>query len=538
VSNIKGQFFARDATGLVREIGLWDSFVLNHGFTGAVFSICLAWMVSQSLFVSPKGDFGVASLITFILIGVGVVLPYALFSMTMPRSGGDYVYVSRSLHPAVAFMGSLGIMLALSYFVAWGCYWEIGMVASNILGILGYTLDNQTLIGISEYLTSKTGLYIISAIAIIIFGLITVSGLRNFLLLIKASFIIGFIGMIVAIIYMLTTSPAEFARIFNTFMQNFTSDSNYYQTVIIQAKEAGFETGGGFSLIDTLKLLPIVAFSSLFAVGSAYVGGEVKNTQSTQLWGMLGALGFLAVGNAVIYWLTVKSVGAEFLGSINYLFYAGEPLELPLWPYVNLFSMLMPENIFMSLIIGIGFFAFSYYFIPMNMLLCTRMVFAWSFDRIFPVKFSEVSDRTHSPIWAVLLLVVLSEIFLAIYVFTPWLPTLESISISSVMILLVAISAIVFPYVKKTMFEMSPAYDFRLGNIPLMTISGIVGTLYMFYLLISYVTVPEYGASTSGGRLIILGIYVIALITFYGMRAWRKKNNVDIDLAYKEIPPE
>lgn len=538
MSNKNNQFFAREATGLVREIGVFDSFVLNHGFTGAAFSICMAWMVAQCLYAYPGGDFGVASLITFVLALLGVVLPYAFFSMIMPRSGGDYVYVSRTLHPAVGFMGSFGIMLALSYFVAWGCYWSMGMVASNILGTIGYSINNQALIAASNYLMTDIGLYIVSAITILIFGLVTMSGMRTFMKVMKVSFVIGFIGFGIAIIYMVITTPEQFAAIFNSFMHNFTDHPDYYHGVITQAREAGFAGASGFSWTETLKLLPIVAFSSLFAVGSAYVGGEIKDTQRTQIWGMTLALAFLAVGNAVIYWLMVKSAGYDFLSAINFLFYDGQSLELPLWPFINLFAMLMTNNLFLSVLVGLGFFAFSYYFIPMNMMLCTRMVFAWSFDRIFPVKFSEVSDRTHSPNYAVLLIVALSEVFLAIYIFTPWLPTLESLSINIVMFALVALSAVLFPLIKKAMYEMSPAFYYRVAGLPFMIISGLVGLGYMGYLLYSYLTEPKYEATTTGGQLMILGIFAIALAIFYGMRALRKRSNIDIDLAYKEIPPE
>jgi len=44
------------------------------------------------------------------LIAFGIVIPlslvFAMFAAAMPRSGGDYVYVSRTLHPAFGMMSS------------------------------------------------------------------------------------------------------------------------------------------------------------------------------------------------------------------------------------------------------------------------------------------------------------------------------------------------------------------------------------------------------------------------------------------------
>ena len=58
----------------------------------------------------PGADFFTGFLIAWI-IQLATVLAYLLLSVAMPRSGGDYVWVSRSIHPAVGFMSGWAWML-------------------------------------------------------------------------------------------------------------------------------------------------------------------------------------------------------------------------------------------------------------------------------------------------------------------------------------------------------------------------------------------------------------------------------------------
>ncbi|MEM2985298.1 MAG: amino acid permease, partial [Candidatus Jordarchaeaceae archaeon] len=91
--------FTRDATGLVREVSIKDAFMI-------VFSLVIGGGI---LFLSVQalqpGYFPGANLSISYLIGLIFVLPlymvYAIFSRAMPRSGGDYIFVSRILGPGL-----------------------------------------------------------------------------------------------------------------------------------------------------------------------------------------------------------------------------------------------------------------------------------------------------------------------------------------------------------------------------------------------------------------------------------------------------
>jgi len=76
-----------------------------------------------------------------------------------------------------------------------------------------------------------------------------------------------------------------------------------------------------------------------------------------------------------------------------------------------------------------------------------RMVFAWSFDRIVPTKFSEIGIRTRSPNYALALVGLVGLVYVLIYVFAANILTLYAYATSGIYlaISIVGIVAVVFP---------------------------------------------------------------------------------------------
>ena len=80
--------FARKTSGLVKELGAFDSFAINlislgPGPAFALFLTILVFVPGVNLMWAT---------LAAALVGVPVVATYALMAIEMPRSGGDYVY--------------------------------------------------------------------------------------------------------------------------------------------------------------------------------------------------------------------------------------------------------------------------------------------------------------------------------------------------------------------------------------------------------------------------------------------------------------
>jgi len=86
------EVFVRKATGLTRPFGFWDQFILAMGLLNLGTGTVLVF--SMSLAFAPSYNF-ILSLLIGMVLNFFVVMAYSMITIVMPRSGGDYVFVSR-----------------------------------------------------------------------------------------------------------------------------------------------------------------------------------------------------------------------------------------------------------------------------------------------------------------------------------------------------------------------------------------------------------------------------------------------------------
>ena len=98
--------FARKASGLVRGLSMWDAFgvgFMNQGLTPSIWV-----MTSLGVGIYLGGNLIWATIISVILAGIGFPLVWGILGGSMPRSGGEYIYNSRIIHPVVGIGESFG----------------------------------------------------------------------------------------------------------------------------------------------------------------------------------------------------------------------------------------------------------------------------------------------------------------------------------------------------------------------------------------------------------------------------------------------
>ena len=73
----------------------------------------------------------------------------------MPRSGGDYVFVSRILHPIIGFAANFNTTVWTTFFTGILCSWVARFASSSALLTIGTVLENQGMIDWSARVATK-----------------------------------------------------------------------------------------------------------------------------------------------------------------------------------------------------------------------------------------------------------------------------------------------------------------------------------------------------------------------------------------------
>ena len=143
------------------------------------------------------------------LIGFLLVLPvagvYILFSIGIPRTGGDYVWVSRVANPGIGFVSNFALTLIVLSVVGsvapWIGQWSFGEMFYD-LGILG---NNSNYISIANSLQSTGDAFWIAAVFIVIAGLIVIASTKLAANVVKYW---AFISIIIGVIFIATVLSA------------------------------------------------------------------------------------------------------------------------------------------------------------------------------------------------------------------------------------------------------------------------------------------------------------------------------------------
>jgi basic amino acid/polyamine antiporter, APA family len=108
-----------------------------------------------------------------------------------------------------------------------------------------------------------------------------------------------------------------------------------------------------------------------------------------------------------------------------------------------------------------------------------------------------------------------------------------------------SIAAAVLPWRKKHLYENSPIARYKVGGIPLITVSGTITALFLGWNIYKWIWPPLasesgnlYGINVPASMYFMAGMYVLALVIYVVARVYRKSQGVDLSAVYKEIPVE
>jgi amino acid transporter len=518
----KQGLFVRKASGLVRNISAWDALIFNVIVMGPG-AVYLYGMWASGLF--PGVDLTLTAWVAAPVCMI-IGLFYALFSVIMPRSGGDYVWATRILHPSIGFSMVFFIFVVLMAFVGMEIPWAIQWGLAPFLSYMGYESIANLLS--DNYVMMLLGLVYYAACAFI-----TVRGARAFVKAVWASFILIIIGIIAYVVALLPMRPENFASIFNS------NTGMNYQDIISKAIANGHPSTFVFSATMLGIVYTILNFTGFNL--SVYIAGEVKEVKKAQFIAIAGGILAFTLITWLIYAATYNAMGTQFVGAISYLSVQGSSdYTLPFAPAFHLLAMAVLENKLLSAIIVL-----TWAIVPLACCLtyiftAVRLIFSWSFDRVLPQTFSKVDEKYNSPYVALIFITILSIIFEALWLFTPILSYVAYVVTGwSIEIAVVSIAGAILPYIKKDLFESSPALVKRkILGMPLITLLGILSFIASVYIAYASLTPAIAGTLNETYIIFTFGIFIIGFIVYLISSTYHRMKGIPLELTFKEIPPE
>src|SRR2546423_5028484 len=107
--------FVRNSTGLVRDLTAFDAF--NLVFSAVLIPVGITQVMSFTPTFWPHANMLLSFLLATPLVG-SCGLVYLYYTVIMPRSGGDYVWVSRTLSPFFGFFTNFSLTFVFLTWIA------------------------------------------------------------------------------------------------------------------------------------------------------------------------------------------------------------------------------------------------------------------------------------------------------------------------------------------------------------------------------------------------------------------------------------
>jgi amino acid transporter len=537
----KAQVFAREATGLVRAIGLRDHAITNLNGVGLLITIPMApiWIFT----VVSGGDAVIGAAVGGLLTLLGPILAYAMASATFPRSAAPYVTESRVLAPWIGWPGEFNMFFTV-------IFWIPGLVSGTLLytalipGLYatGISSGNPGLISAANWLMADIRpTLIIGEVFLILVTLIAVSGTRRLVTYFQLPVtIISFIAAALIIGLLATTTHAQFVALVPKYL------GNTYDGILA----AGMSQLPSMMVGTSFLLYPVLV-SAAFSQGNSnsywnsYGCGEVKRARDIkmQLISMIVPSVAMTLILIAVYSMFYGFAGREFLiALVNFSTIGGSVIKAPLsWGGVGLMyvMMMIADNFWLQLFIIIGIVCSALSIVAPAWMVVSRELFAWSFDRVIPTKFSEVSERWHTPTWSIITgFILMNALFFITTFLIQYLGAFMTMQFDTAIIAetLLCISAALLP-LRKSLWAQSPVKDWKLFGIPAISIAGVIGAVYLAWCFYVFTFTPGTGFGLISQWMLVAFIGA-PFILYWIIRAIRKRQDIDLDMVFRMIPPE
>ena len=536
----KPEVFTRKASGLVRVMSPFSAFVYNILTMGLIFPWTYLWAPGAL----PGGKL-VWGILLAMLIEIPIALVYVWLSTALPRSGGDYVFQSR------VFGGGVAFTVVMSGYVIWILQWVAlsGWLLSYLgfaplfLG-LGATTGSEAMTSMGLWFTGSTGIIVTSILNAFVAMMILISGFKNYVRFQNVMIVGTLLAFLTMLFVFFTANPTTSMASLDAFAVKISGVQNFVQTARDATVAAGVDLNPPFSLLATILIAPIAWTSLQWATYSAQQNGEIKNARSfqSQAFIIVGSLIFTGIFLALLAAALEKAVGTDFL----YIAGAGYWLGLEeaniagfyLWP--NMITVALTASPLVVFIIGLGYILNSHQIVHNCYIGMTRVMVAMSLDRLLPESVSKVDEKRHTPANAHWIYFIASIPVILVYnLWGAWYDLTLGVTFAcGYVFVITCLAGALLPYRAKDVYDSSPGAQYKVGNTPLVTILGFLGFILGGIMVMMFMLYPQFGLTSSLAYTVVFGVLAFSAIWYFLAKNAQKSKGINVDFAFKEIPPE
>ena len=538
VTDVGGEkrIFLRKASGLIRTASLTDTFIYDIG----VVSIGLG--VGSMLYYGPafypQGDLIWGCIIAAIAMAM-ISFGFITWTITLPRSGGIYVFGSRILPPSIALTMSLVEITAWLFYCAIAAYWIVILALAPMFGALNLLTGNETFLTISQTMLQPWCTFLIGSVILIVSHIVLSYGMRFYLTVNKWVFILAMASTVLMIVTLAMGSREQFMTNLNELVGPSLGVPDAYNAIIASGKEKGWGEAG----FDVWQTILVSNWPFLPLIGAAFsiaIGGEIKSVAKSQTIGMLGSVVLATVCWIITVFLAYKVFGFEFLGTAVFnVLTANGGLTTPTDPAVALLTGILTKSALITVLTSLGLALWMWMWIPAMHTFAVRAVVAWSFDQVAPAPLATISEKYHTPIVAITVTTIVNLIFMALFVFTPSFAKIVILIEAAVLAWSVVLGAgIFFPYLRPQIYEKSPLAGKTVFGLPIMTVGCFLGFIAAQFYFWTLFFDPNAAGHDPTQVMIVAGVFVLGFVFYYVMKFIKKSQGIDVTLAFKEIPIE
>lgn len=517
--------YVRKASGLVRAMGAFDAMNLNVSMCSPPQGVLWAWTYGPAMIMAV--NLALSYFLGIWVILVSGALLYVLWMMAIPRSGGDYVWFSRAIHPSFGFAVNWFFSFVFLNWYAMNLQTMGPFWLSPIFYSLGW-------VELAEWASSWTGSVIIGTLFNIAFVILLIQGIAFYSKAWKYLFFVVLAGSVAYALILYTTPQSLFIERFNAI-----SSLKYDEVVKIAQDIGGWLPGWTLAGVLLGLVFPLQNYN--WAGFPAYVAGEIRRVERSAWIGIVGGLvtmglWYTLLGNSIYH-----IAGRDFHHALAWLYNNVPdkyPLPIPPYPQTYLW-ILFPEAVWLQATVGFLWFLSNVYLTPPNLLITSRNMFAWAFDRIMPVRLTKVNEKG-SPVYTVIVCAIIGNlIMLFVATATYQVMIMNTFIVMMIVLGLVGLASAVFPIVKKHMYEMFPEHvKISIAGYPLLSLAGILTAIVAFWGAYSMASAPALGGLSFASLIFNIAILLASIPVFLAAYYYNKtKLGLDITLLFKEIPP-